>query len=252
MTLLRVGKRVRFVLLSVAMGPVCLGQETETSWKLDAGLSFIATSGNSDTSSGGLSIDYERSFSVWGLEAGMSALQTTEEGNTVAEKYGVFGRGNRALSDRLSLTMGWRGEQNRFAGIDLRSVVDLGISWKAIQTPKWEMETSGSATWNHEDQVGLAGNADNIGLLLSAISAVKFSDSASTTQKVVVEPNLEDSDDYRVDVLITVESSLTGLLALRFGFNYHYDNDPVAGFEKTDTETTASLVVKLARGSYSE
>ncbi len=249
---MRAGKWVRFALLSVAMVPVCLSQETGPNWKLNAGLSFISTSGNSDTSSGGLSIDYERSFSLWGIQAGTSVLQTTKDGDTVAEKFGIYGRGNRAFSDRISLTTGWRGEQNRFAGIDLRSVVDLGVSWKAIQGTRWEMETSGSVTWNHEDQVGSATSADNIGLLLSAVSEVKISDSASTTQKVVVEPNLEDSDDYRVDVMITVESSLTGLLALRFGFNYRYDNDPVTGFEKTDTETTASLVVKLARGKYRE
>jgi putative salt-induced outer membrane protein YdiY len=42
-----------------------------------------------------------------------------------------------------------------------------------------------------------------------------------------------------------LEAAISAKLAMKLGFQYLYDNVPVAGFEKTDTKSTVSLVVKL-------
>ena len=241
---------------ALVFGACCLvggafGQEAEQDrgWKLGAGLSYISTSGNSDTSSWGLAVDWEREFALWNVKSGFSALQTTENNETVAEKHRVYRKGDREISNNLALTAGLRGERNRFAGIDLHSTFNLGVAWKVVESRAWKFETSGSATWNHENQVEGGADENNVGLLLSTLSQVAISESASTTQALLVEPSIEDSDDYRVELAVSLEASLTQVLALKIGFNSRYDNAPVLGFEKTDTETTASLVVRTARGS---
>jgi len=221
-------------------------------WKLDAGLSYLSTTGNSSTSSVGMNVDWERVAGDWRWQSGASALRAEEDGNTTAENYAAWGRASHVLSSRLSATGGLHGERNEFAGIDLRSVVDLGLSFKAVERPRWTVDTTGSATWTNEDRVGNDGSDSFLGVLLAGRSEVKLSDHAATVQELRIEPNLDDTNDYRIDAKVSLESALTDVLALKVGYQLRYDNVPVSGFRKTDTQTTASIVVRTGRGKFAK
>ena len=60
-------------------------------------------------------------------------------------------------------------------------------------------------------------------------------------------PDLEESDDYRFQGHVNVQAALNKHLGVRVGYDLKYDNEPVRGFERMDTSTTASLVVQLGR-----
>ncbi len=236
------------ILFAVALPSVA--QETDPDgWKMNAGLSYVATTGNSETSSAGLSFDAEWLRSRWTFDSGVVALRARDEGVLVAEQYKAFGRASRAISERLSLTTGWQGERNRFAGLDFRSTADLGMKWKAVDREKWTASTIGSLTWIRENPVGEAPGEGNLGGLLELKSEYQFSENASTEQIVRFEPDFEDSANYRFDVKLTLESALTQLFAIKLGYNYRYDNQPIPGYSTTDTTTTASLVFKIAKGA---
>lgn len=220
------------------------------SWRLDIGLSYLSTTGNTDTSSAGLNLAWERLSNDWHWEAAASAFQASKNGETTAENENASGRLSRELSKRFSVTAGILGERNQFAGIDLRTTLDLGLRVRTIDRPRWKLVTTSSFTWANEDRTGTGGSRNFAGLLLGAKSDVELSDHATTTEEIQVMPNLEDSNDYRIDARASVESALTSILALKFAYHLIYDNVPVPGFRKTDTEATASIVVKIDRGKF--
>ena len=241
------------VIVFAATTPAARSEDGEkTGWKLDGSLSYLATSGNTDTSSAGLALDFRRVYEIWMIEAGATAIQARKDGATDAESYAALVRGSRALSERMSLTSGWKGEKDRFAGVNFRSTVDLGVGWKVRTDPKWSVDAVGGVTWTYEDFTTTDDGGNHPGLLLGGRSEVKISENASTTQVIRIEPNLDDSDDYRIDATIGVESSLTDVLAVKLGYDLRYDNQPVPGFEKTDGRVTASIVVKMRRGSFAQ
>lgn len=215
-------------------------------WRLDLGLSYLATGGNSETSSLGFSTDAEKLVNRWRFLAGAEALQAEEESERTAERFGAFSRADWSISDRLALTTGWQGEQNRFAGIDHRSTIDLGVSWKAVERERWTVETVSAGTWNYEDPT-LGASGSNAGLLLMGRSHYQISENASTTQMLRLEPNLEDVDDFRMDARVGLKTDITELVGVKLSYEVRYDAEPVPGFESTDTMATVSLVMNLRR-----
>lgn len=237
----------RLTLAAVLMALPIHAEDLEgDGWRLDLGLSYLATGGNTETSSLGFTSEWERLEDRWHYLAGAEAHQAEEDGEQTAERYGGYARADWRVSPRLAITSGWQGEQNEFAGIELRSTVDLGVSWKAVERERWTVDTVSSGTWNYEDPL-LGGGASNVGLLLMARSRYEISENASTSQMVRVEPNLEDADDYRVEARAGLRSEVTELIGVKLTYELRYDGEPVPGFDRTDTLATVALVMNLGR-----
>jgi putative salt-induced outer membrane protein YdiY len=88
---------------------------------------------------------------------------------------------------------------------------------------------------------------DSFGGLLQVSGDMKLSETAVWDGQVTFFPNFEDTEDYRVNGHFGVQAALNRHLGLRLGYDVKLDNQPVRGFGRTDTATTASLVVQLGR-----
>jgi putative salt-induced outer membrane protein len=235
------------LLLASTLSGGALAQELDgDGWQFGLGLSYLATTGNSETSSLGLTANHERRSDVWQFLSGIEAIRAEEDGELTAERYSALARAERKFTPRLGVTGGWQGEQNRFAGIDHRSTFDLGLGWQALDRPEWKIDTVASAAWNYEKPI-LQESQTNAGLLLMARSVYEISENASTIQMIRLEPNVEDFDDFRAQLRIGLRASLTQLFGIQLAYEARYDAQPVEGFEKTDTMATVSLVMNLIR-----
>ena len=78
----------------------------EPNWKNEVGLSYVGTSGNTDTSSLGLDFKSERKPTPWGLNLIATFTRAEDSGEVTAEQYFVGGRGTRQLSDRWNIFAG--------------------------------------------------------------------------------------------------------------------------------------------------
>jgi putative salt-induced outer membrane protein len=214
---------------------------------LQLGFSYVATSGNSDTTSAGLDGTVRRNWERWGWESFARAVRASEAGTTTAERYGLGTRVNREVSERFALTAGVQGERDIFAGLDLRSIADFGVQWRPETSDRWTIETTASLTWNYEEPSDAAPTQNFIGTLLQAKSAVKLSPTAELSQRLTLYPNLEETDDWRVEAGAALQAAVNAWLAVTLSYELRYDNVPVPGFGTTDTTTRASLVVKLDR-----
>lgn len=218
--------------------------EAARNWKLDLGFSYLATTGNSDTRSLGFDAHYADEWGAWGLDATAAAIRASEDGLTTAENYGATIRASRKLRDRIALTAGLTGRKDRFAGIDLRTELDLAAKWTLIDRQRWSINALLGPSWVREDPVG--GATDNhLGAIAQLDGVYNFTDNAAATARLTYLPNLEASSDYRTEAELGVQAALNQRLALKFGYLWLFDNQPVPGFQRSDTRTTASLVVRL-------
>lgn len=223
----------------------------DRTWKLDFGFSYLATTGNSDTNSLGFNGHYDDKWGLWGLDASASAIQASEDGSTTAENYNAAVRGSRDLSERLALTTGIAGRKDRLAGIDLRTELDVALKWTWLKNEKWTSHLLIGPSWVREKPVD--GEVDDyIGAIAQIDGEYQISDSASATARLTYLPDLGDSTDYRTEAEAGLQAAINRRLALKIGYLWLYDNQPVPGFEKSDTRTTASLVLKLGAEKKSE
>jgi len=212
-------------------------------WDVQIGASFVGTSGNTDTSSFGADFAAHRRGLVWQLESTATAVRVSADDRTTAQRYlGQF-QGKRKLTAIIGLTAGEKLERDQFSGIDVRSILNGGLSWALVRSTDWTLDGLTSIAWSHEAWTGGQIFNDALGLL-QLLSRIPFGTAGDTTQRYTFYPNFTRSSAFRQEAEITLQAAMNARLALKLGYLLRYANDPVPPFKKTDTTTTASVVLR--------
>ena len=239
-------KSVPICLLTVLLALPALGAEepAKPPWSGSLGLAFLSTTGNSQTQTLGLDLGAKWVSDPWGVEFVGKYLRSSKDGTTDAERSLVGVRGTRSLSERWSLFAGVSGERDTFAGFDLRAIVEGGATYKFLLGPVHELAFDGGLTWTRENRVD-GSDRSFLGGLLGASYKWTISKTAVFTEKLRFYPDFDETSAWRIASEAALKASLTGHLALQLGYDVRYSNQPVPGYDKTDTATTVSLVASL-------
>jgi putative salt-induced outer membrane protein len=232
------------VLLAVAPSAAAQGPPPPLPlWDVQLGAAFVGTGGNSDTTTLGGDFGLHRRWPVWTIESAATAVRATSDNVRTAERYlGAF-RVARKLSTIVSLTAGERAERDKLAGMAFRSILDAGLSWSLVRGPAWRLDAVTAVAWNHEQPtLGLSRN-DPIGVL-QMFSRSIIGANADTSERFTFYPDGRDSHAYRAEAEVTAQAAMTSRLAMKFGYLWRYSNAPIAGFQKSDSTETASIVVR--------
>src|SRR5579864_7127059 len=124
----------------VALAQTPPAKEPLPLWDVQVGASFVGTTGNSDTSSTGIDFAGHRRGDVWKIDSTATAVRTSDQGMTTAERYLGMVRGQRTLTPLVGVSVGERLERDRFSGIDLRSILDAGLSWALLRRTDWTLD----------------------------------------------------------------------------------------------------------------
>jgi putative salt-induced outer membrane protein YdiY len=230
----------------VAVGPLSAQTpppEPPPLWDVQVGAAFVGASGNTDTSTLGADFSMHRRWPVWQIEATASAVRASDHDVQTAERYIGAVRGQRKLSPIISFTVGEKLERDRLAGLNLRSISDVGLGYTLRRAPGWTLDAITAFAWNHEDVVDGPGGGDPIAVL-QLLSKVPFSASADSTQRFTFYPNFDRGSAYRSEAELTAQAALNGRFALKVGYLWRRSNEPVPGFLKDDSLVTASVVVR--------
>jgi putative salt-induced outer membrane protein len=268
------------LLLALAL-PVLAQEETEEparAWTNEAEFSYVSTTGNAETTTLSFSDKYEYKWEKAKLTVFASALRAdattvtlenfdgsvteTRVKEKTAENYELALGYRREISKRFYWYAGTGWYRNRFSGIDDRYGFSGGVGYKLIDGKKHILDSEVGLGYTWETQVtGIENNFTDARVFFGY--DFLMSESAKLDSDLTILPNLDDSDDLRVNWITAVTASLTSKLALRLSYAVKYDRQPAltvippsAGappgtpdalyeFETTDTILSASLVVKF-------
>src|SRR5258708_31990353 len=165
-------------------------------WDVQVGASFVGTSGNSDTASTGADFSAHRRGLVWQIDSEATAVRTNSQDVTTAERYLGMLRAQRTLTPILGLSSGIKLEHDRFSGLDLRSILDGGLSWALVHHPEWTLDGVTSVAWLHESRTSGAG-VDDPGGVLQLLSRIPVGGAGGTTQRFTYYPDFKTTAAYR-------------------------------------------------------
>jgi putative salt-induced outer membrane protein len=221
-------------------------EEEPAGWTGSGELGVVATSGNTETQSisGRVEADREQSHGTLRLEASaLRAEQTdstlravgptpddvtiveTEESELTAERYAAAAQYDRDLTERLFAfgSLGW--ERDELAGIADRFAVGLGAGHTWVEREDLESRTGYGLTYTPEE--GTSGiERDFAGVRLSWDHRQDLTETTTYTHALVVNENLDDTDDLRADLLTSIAVSMTERLALKVSGQLKYDAQP--------------------------
>jgi hypothetical protein len=285
---IRRGTAAAAVLLLALVLPSAIAQdEPELGWSDQADLSLVITGGNSESETIGFKNKLERRWERALLEinaGGLRAESTTsdpiaigsgptsfsvddqETTDKTAEAYFLNGRYNRKISDRFFWYAGAGWDRNRFAGIENRYVAEGGVGNVWYDTDKIKFHTNYGVTYTDQEDVIEDPTIDD------SFAGVRFSwgykhlltETTTYTNELVIDGNLDESDDYRADMYNSIAVAMNSRLALKLGLRVLYDNLPaleavplfdtpggtqlgtvLVELDDVDTIFTASLVVNF-------
>ncbi len=240
--------RARTAVAALAATLLCaaLAAAEDTSDKLSLGLSYLATTGNSSSQTGGIDLQYRHTFDPWGLEANVNWLRAEDHGVVTAKKLYAGVRGTRKLGDDLGLFVSASALQDTFAGLDPRVLLAGGVTYKFLKGPDHELAFDGGLTWTRDTLVG-DGSTSYVGGIAAARYGWNITKTSKFTENFAFYPSFKQGSDWRIESTTGLQAAVSSTVALKLAYAFRYANRPVAGFRKTDTQTTASLVVNLLK-----
>jgi putative salt-induced outer membrane protein YdiY len=275
-------------LVYLALAPPLQSQqdEREPGWYDQAEVSFVQTGGNAEAGSLALRNTLER---VWenanfSFHAGALRAESTistrfavgspdvfqvvqdERTDLTAENYFSRLRYDRVLRPELFwfASLGW--ERNEFAGFRDRLMAVGGVGNFWWQRDDGHFRTDYGLTYTKQNDLieDPSINDAFLGLQLSWDYLRKFGERASYQNLLVLNENLDETDDLRADMVHSVQVSMTERLALKVSLQLLYDNLPaltavplidttgtptgtlvLTELDELDTQLTAALVVSF-------
>jgi putative salt-induced outer membrane protein YdiY len=268
--------------VAFATGGVCQigAQEPELGWSDTAELSYVATSGNADSSTVGFKNLLARQWEEARFEMRAGAIRVATESETrtavgtpasfvvleesfeetTAESYFLNGRYDREITERFFWYAGAGWERNRFAGIENRYGAQGGVGNIWISRDDMSFRTDYALTYTDEETV--AGIDDNFaGVRVSWDYKHQLRPSTAYQNTLVVDENLDETDDLRADMLNRLTVTMSERLALQVSLQALWDNQPafeaialtppgpvptvLVELEDLDTIFTTSLVINF-------
>jgi putative salt-induced outer membrane protein len=213
-------------------------------WELTGDVGFVNTAGNSDVTTLNIGEKVTHNRGNITVKQHFALLYGRTDGTTTTSQWRTGVRGDVALSTRLAV-FGLAGfDRNRFAGIDRRFEEGVGLAFKVLATErsKLDFETGLSMI----QQRSTLDVTDNFTAARAAsIFQYNFKPTAYFLQSIEVLPNLEETDDLRVNTETALVAPLSRRLAIKISYVIRYDKLPEPGFEKTDRLLTSGLQVTL-------
>ena len=214
-------------------------------WTDQAELSFIDTGGNTETTS--LSVKNTLKGPLSGklaLTWSLSGLLSETDGVTTAEQYFTEIRLDYSISERFyGFGLGnWK--QDKPAGLDSRTSLGLGAGYKILTGPVHELSGEAGVNQVSEEFTDSTDDDYTSGRLFGGY-AWNLSESSKLTQTLEYLTDMDDSNNNQTNTETAYTSTLSDLLSLKTSYNMQYDNDPPAGFKKTDTKLGVTLVFNL-------
>jgi len=220
-------------------------EEKEPAWVGSLGLSWVATSGNSDTSSVGLDFNLEKKADPWGWVFVGRGNKANDSGVTTAENYLFGARGVRKLSEKWEVFGGLQWSKDPFTGYDSQTVASLGATYIAMDGDRVKLAFDGGLAYTWEDQVSPDAQVDYLGGLFGVTFEWKLGEKSKLVERLVYYPNFDNSTDWRLTSFTAIEADVNSWMALRFGYDIRHRNQPIGDSDKTDTTSTASVVFKF-------
>lgn len=225
--------------LNVGAEPV---EQPVTSFTTDFG--YVATSGNTNVSTFNVAERVVHSRGFWRFEQALSVIYGEADGeeNTNLLRVGVGAE--YALRPWVAVAAGAAFDRNRFAGISRRTEQYLGLVFRVAQTPNDTLRVETGASFTQ--QLGVDGLENDFPAARAAAWYKRtFGPSAFFLQTVEVIPNIDVTDDYRINSESALVAPLSSRLALKLGYLVRFDNLPEPGFETVDRIFTSGLQISF-------
>ena len=217
-------------------------------WFGKADLSYLSTSGNTDTSSigGGLELNYNPKPWLFTLKG--AYLKSSTDDVTTAEAMTISLRATRDLTERIDVFVGAGWLRNRFSGINNIYNFDGGAGYKLFKGPEQFLRVEAGIGYTTEQDIvlGIIVPYRNYANARAGLGYKwQFTKNAAFTNDFTFLADLSDTSNWFINEKAAITANISSVFALQASWTLLYRNQPVFGFDNTDTATAFGIVAKF-------
>ncbi len=188
-------------------------------------LGFVSVSGNTSVTTLSLGEKWIRRMARWEFKQDLGAVYGKTDGTETSNLWRAAVRGDYGLGSNLALYARTAFDRNKFAGVKSRFAEGLGLVAKLKATEITQLGLEAGFELTQQDN--LDGTSDSFSSLRGAANWKHiFTKNSYFFQGVEVLPNLDDSDDYRINSETTVVAPLSSHVAMKASYQVRFDNLP--------------------------
>jgi putative salt-induced outer membrane protein len=211
----------------------------KTGWTGSGELGLVKTTGNTETESLLLSVEFIREQDKWRHRAAASALSAEDSGNTTAERYGFEWQSDYKLDDKSWILGAFRYESDEFSAFDNQQTLTFGYGRNLVDNAASKLV--GEIGIGYRDAELAATGISSSEMIIRGLLdyTLQVTDNSEFTNRLLVESG---SDNTFIQNLAGFSVAVNDRFAMKFGFEYRNNSDVPPGVDDTDTITSANLV----------
>jgi len=229
-----------FVLLSIAT-PISAqdAEEPPEGWRGTGELGYVKTSGNTDTSSLNLALEFIYEKDKWRHTLGGTMLKSSKDGDTDADRWTARGQTDYKFSEKSYVFGSVRHDADKFAGYNPVTSFAAGYGRQLVDTEKQFLLGEIGAGYRLQ-KVADTGEKEDGAILRGRVDyRWTISESTQFGNLFLVEYG-SDNTFFQNDTSLTV--AINKAFGVKLGYQYRHNTKPPAGSDDTDQQFTTNLV----------
>ena len=224
-----------------AVGAVAAAQDAPNGppvWSGEGSVNAGTTSGNTETTDIGVSLDLSRDGGLWTHAVSFLVDYGETSGEETKNRTFAAYQISRDFNARLFSFGRVSYEVDEFSGFDSRAFLGAGVGYIAVETPQslWKLE---GGPGFRRDELASGLTEDSVSARASSDFSYSFNESVGFTN--VTEANYAEVST-QVSNIAAITASLTERISARASFEVRHETDPLDDREATDTATRLSIV----------
>jgi putative salt-induced outer membrane protein YdiY len=209
-----------------------------------AEFALVTTSGNAASQSIGAAGEVTFRPPQWVIEGKAAFVRNEADDVLNAKSFAARGRVARVLTPRLQVFGQHAYLEDLFAGIEHRNFTDGGLSFLLLETARQTLFADASIGYLNEERTA----ANTLSTATAGPGArykLKLSETSDITEDLLFSFDLSSEGTWRYANAIALTAKVATPLSIKLSNIIRYVDEPVPGFEKTDTITSAALVLSF-------
>jgi putative salt-induced outer membrane protein len=214
----------------------------EPTFETHTELSYINTSGNSDSSSFAFEFKGKKSYERYALRADAFANVSEDNGVESKNQWGIELNYDRTWTKSVSLNYLLGYKDDKFSGFDYQFYTGPGLVHKTIATDAHTLTSQANILYA-EDKLE-SGDKEEYAAFKAGIDYTwKIQDNLKFKEVLNIRTDLSDLGNYFLYSKTSIQNKINSMLSMGVSYKVDYVNEPVAGKTSTDKTFLVSLII---------
>ena len=236
----RLAMSVLPALFTLAIALPLAAQDAPPPLQVTTDLGFVNAAGNTDVTTFNVGEELVYTTGPWGIKQTFGVVYGRTDGEVSTSLWRAGIRGDRSVGGRLGIYLLGAFDRNTFAGITRRFEEGAGLVLKALETPTDRLEFEAGAGLTQQRSTERV-SSSFASARASGTYRRSFGEDSYLQLTSEVLPNLEDSEDLRVNSGAELVAPISARIAMKLAYVVRYDNLPEPDFQAMDRIFTTGI-----------